>query len=65
MGLWVTLQLCVDLLGKNLGWAKMAQKWDFSTILKDFVINLCLKQSSCTNPISWTNPHNKNYFLEL
>ena len=57
----------VEVLQKNLVWAKitkkwskMAQKWDFVTIFKNFDINFCIKQSSCTSTIL-----GKILFLEL
>ena len=47
MGLGLPVELFVEFLQKNLVWAKMtkkwskiAQEWDFSTIFKNFVINL-------------------------
>ena len=49
MELGVPVELGVDFLKKNRLWARMtkngqqmAQKWDFSTILENFVINFCL-----------------------
>ena len=50
MGLGVNVELSVDFLKKNQFCAKMikngqkvAQKWDFSIILKNYVINFCFK----------------------
>ena len=68
MGLGLPVELFVEFLQKNLvlaemtkKWSKMTQKWDFSTIFKNFVINFCKKhQSSYTNTI-----FGKILFLEL
>ena len=50
MGLGVPVEFCVGFLKQNRLWAKMTkigqevpQNWKFSTILKDFVISVCLK----------------------
>ena len=50
MGLGLPVELFEEVLQKNLVWAKITKKWskmaqkgDFSTIFKNFVINFCLK----------------------
>ena len=67
MRLWVTVELCgffkeKSTLGKNdEKCSKMAQTWNFSTILIDLATDFCLKHwSLCTNPM-----YGKNLFLEL